>query len=192
MPIRERYTLTAIWLHWIIAALMVANTALAWSVDYWPDEWVRPVIDMHKSIGVTAFGLVALRLLWRAAHAPPPLPTAYGRLERIGAQAGHGGLYLVMIALPFSGWLHDSAWKDWPSHPLRLFGFVPWPRIGFIADLAPEAKEHWHVIFGAAHHFIGYAFYALFAAHVLAALKHQFFDNERELQRMWPASDAGR
>ncbi len=190
MAHRNQYTLTAIWLHWIIALLMVANTALAWSLDDWPDAWVRPAVDMHKSIGVTVLGLVAMRLLWRAAHAPPPLPAGYAPLERLGAHAGHFALYIVMIALPISGWLHDLAWKDWAAHPLRLFGLVPWPRIGFVATLAPDVKEHWHHVFGAAHRFISYAFFVLFAAHVLAALKHQFFDNERELQRMWPASGA--
>ena len=46
----RRYTAAAIWLHWLVAALIFANMALALSVDHWPDEWVRPVIDTHKSI----------------------------------------------------------------------------------------------------------------------------------------------
>jgi len=190
MPNRERYTLTAIALHWIIAALIVANTALALSVDHWPDEWARPVIDAHKSIGVTVLGLALLRLLWRAAHAPPPLPSRYPHWERLAAHVGHGALYLIMIALPLSGWMHDSAWKDWATHPMRLYGAIPWPRISFIANLPPDVKERMHDLLGLIHRGFGYALYVLLTAHILAALKHQFFDNERELQRIWPARDA--
>lgn len=190
MTNRNRYTYAAIGLHWIIAALIVANAALALSADYWPDEWVRPVINTHKSIGITVLGLVVLRILWRAGHAPPPLPAAYPRWERLAAHAGHGALYLIMIALPLSGWMHDSAWKDWEAHPLRLYGLIPWPRIGYIADLPPDVKEHMHDVFGALHRWVGYGLYVLLAAHVVGALKHQFFDNEPELQRMWPSGGA--
>jgi len=190
MSNRERYGLTAIALHWIIASLMVANAALALSVDHWPDDWARPIIDTHKSIGITVLGLAALRVLWRAGHKPPPLPSAYPRWERIAAHAGHGVLYLIMIALPLSGWMHDSAWKDWATHPMRLYAAIPWPRIGWIADLPPDTKERMHDSFGALHHWVGYAFYVLLAAHVIGALKHQWFDGERELQRMWPSGGA--
>lgn len=185
MPKSERYTTTAIWLHWIVAALIVGNTALAWSVDHWPDEWVRPVIDMHKSIGITALGLVVLRVLWRAGHAPPPLPAAYKPWERAASQIAHGALYLFMLALPLSGWMHDSAWKDAATHPMSLFGMVPFPRIGWIAAIEPALKEHLHDIFGATHRWLGYGLDALLAAHVGAALKHQLVDREPELQRMW-------
>jgi len=187
MPNRQRYGLIAITLHWIIAALMVANAALALSLDHWSDDWARPVIDTHKSIGITVLGLAILRLLWRAGHSPPPLPAAYPRWERLAAHSGHAALYLIMIALPLSGWMHDSAWKDWQTHPMRLYAAIPWPRIGWIADLPPDVKERMHDSFGALHHWVGYAFYALLAAHVIGALKHQFFDGEPELQRMWPS-----
>lgn len=187
MPNIERYTRAAIALHWLIAALMALNTALALSVDHWPDEWTRPVIDTHKSIGITVLGLALMRILWRATHRPPALPGAYAAWERAGAHLAHVGLYGLMLALPISGWLHDSAWKDAPSHPMRLYGLAPWPRISWIADLPPELKERLHDVFGAFHQAFGYALYALVALHILGALKHQWLDRERELQRMWPA-----
>ena len=186
MPTTEKYTKTAIWLHWIIAALIVGNTALALGVDHWPDDWVRPVIDTHKSIGITALGLIVLRILWRAGHAPPPLPTAYAAWERSAAHVAHAALYLLILALPLSGWMHDSAWKDAATHPMFLFGAVPFPRMGWIEAIEPVMREHLHDVFGAAHRWIGYALDALLAAHVLAALKHQFVDRESELQRIWP------
>lgn len=186
MPPHHRYTRTAIALHWIIALLMIVNIALILSVDRFPDDWVRPAIDTHKSIGITVLGLVILRILWRATHRPPAMPGSYGRFERIGAHAAHGALYLVMIALPLSGWMHDSAWKDAATHPMQLFGLFEWPRIGWIMDIEAAAKENLHTVLGGVHTWAGYVLYVLFALHLVGALKHQFLDGEAELQRMLP------
>jgi cytochrome b561 len=99
-------------------------------------------------------------------------------------------LYGLMFALPLSGWLHDSAWKDAATHPMRLFGLAPWPRIPAIATLEPALKESLHTLFGQMHTWFGYALYALFLLHVLGALKHQWYDREPELQRMLPGRAA--
>jgi cytochrome b561 len=183
MPI-ARYTRTAVVLHWLIAAMILCNVALALSTDHLPDEWVRPVIDAHKSTGITVLGLVVLRILWRFAHRPPDLPFGYARWERIAAHATHGALYALILLLPISGWMHDSAWKDAASHPMTLYGLVPWPRIGWIERVDPAAKEHLHDLFGSFHAAFGYLLYALLALHIGGALKHQWLDREPELQRM--------
>ncbi len=179
-----RYTRIAVVLHWVIALLIVCNVALALSADSLPDNWVRPVIDTHKSIGITVLGLGLLRLLWRAGHPAPPLPVDYPHWQRIAAHAVHFLLYGLILALPLSGWMHDSAWKDAATHPMSLFNLVPWPRISWIQNLAPGEKERLHTVFGSAHTWLGYGLYALLALHVGAALKHQFLDKHRELQRM--------
>ena len=70
----QRYSRPAIWLHWIVAVLMTVNVCLALYVDFAPEDWVRPIIDTHKSVGLTVLGLAILRLSWRLSHAPPPLP----------------------------------------------------------------------------------------------------------------------
>jgi cytochrome b561 len=186
----RRYTRLAIWLHWLVAVLIIANTALILSVKAWPEDWGRPVIDMHKSIGITVLGLVVLRILWRLGHSPPPLPNAYRPWERVVSHAAHGLLYFLILALPLSGWMHDSAWKDAATHPMRLFGVLPWPRIAFIETLEPTLKERMHDSFFAAHEAFAWALYALLALHVAGALKHEFFDREREIARIWPASKA--
>lgn len=179
-----RYTRTAVVLHWLIAVLIAVNVTLALSVDYLPDEWVRAVIDTHKSTGITVLGLVLMRILWRAAHPPPPLPVGYARWERTGARVAHGTLYALMLLLPLSGWMHDSAWKDAATHPMTLFGLVPWPRIGWIEAIEPVTKESLHTLFGVFHTAFGYLLYALLVMHVGGALKHQWLDREPELQRM--------
>lgn len=179
-----RYTRVAVVLHWLVAVLIVVNVALVLLVDHLPDDWVRPVIDTHKSIGITVLGLALLRLLWRVANPPPPMSTSYARWARKAARAVHGLFYLLMIALPLSGWMHDSAWKDAATHPMRLFGLFGWPRISFIQSIEPVFRESLHTLLGTVHTSLGYALYVLLALHIGAALKHQWLDREPELQRM--------
>ena len=186
MQMAKRYTRTAMFLHWTIALLIIVNVGLGLAADYLPDDWVRPVIDTHKSIGITVLGLATMRLLWRFTHRPPTMPADYARWERIGAHAAHALLYVLIFALPLSGWLHDSAWKDAAAHPMRLFGVVPWPRVGWVMHLDPATREGLHDRFGALHFWFGYVLYILFAVHVIGALKHQWIDRRPELQRMLP------
>lgn len=190
MPPDARYTTTAIILHWSMALLILANVVLAWSFNFLPDGAVRPIIDTHKSIGITVLGLAALRVLWRVSHSPPSLDSTYARWEHRLSQWVHGFLYLLLFALPVSGWLHDSAWKEAASHPMSLFGLIPWPRIHAIAVLDAARKESLHTLFGNLHTWFSYALYALFVLHVGGALKHQFLDRLPELQRMWPQRNA--
>ena len=133
-------------------------------------------------------GLALLRILWRLANPPPPLPPNYHGWERIGAHVAHYALYALIVALPLSGWLHDSAWKAAAQFPMKLFFLVPWPRIGFIEAMNPQLKESFHTASGMAHTTLSYVLYALFALHVGAVLKHQWFDRQPELQRMLPES----
>ncbi len=181
-----RYTRTAMLLHWLVAVLIVANVVLAWTAERFPDALVRPAIDTHKSIGITVLGLALLRVLWRLSHPPPALPRAYPRAERRAAHAAHLVLYGLILALPLSGWIHDSAFSAAATTPLRLFGLVPWPRIGPIMRLDPVAKEHVHAVWYGVHVWLAYTLYALVALHVLGALKHQLLDREGVLGRMLP------
>src|SRR5262249_23720704 len=147
------------------------------------DEAVRPAIDTHKSIGVTVLGLAIMRLLWRWTHRPPPMPSGYARWEVRTAHATHILLYVLIFAMPPPGWILDWGWKAAATHPMAYFGMFQWPRIGFIMELEPGLRETLHVVFGAAHEWLSYLLYALFALHVAGALKHQLFDGDPELQR---------
>ncbi len=186
----QRYTRTAMALHWIIAALILANIALALAADHLPEGWARPAIDLHKSFGITVLGLAAIRVLWRATHPAPPLPAGYPGWERWSAHAVHAFLYLLIFGLPLSGWAHDSAWSAAASHPVTLYGLIPWPRMGWFAAMAPDQSDAWHDLLGRLHQSFGYVLYAMVGAHLLGALKHQWLDREPELQRMLPGTEA--
>ena len=172
-------------LHWLIAVLIGINVTLGLLAESLPDAWIRPAIDSHKSIGLTVLGLVVLRILWRVTHAPPPLPR-YSAWEKTASHLAHFALYVMIVALPLTGWMHDSAFKAAGEHPLTLFGLVEVPRIDWIMATAQPDKERLHGLFFGWHAALAWVLYGLFALHVAGALKHQFIDRHRELQRMWP------
>ena len=181
-----RYNRTAITLHWLVAALIVINVAYGLAGSYADDAHVRPIVDMHKSIGLTVLGLVLLRILWRLSHKPPAMPSHYPWYERLGAHAAHITLYIVILALPLSGYLHDSAWNGAATHPLILYGFLHFPRMPIIKSFDPATKDTLHAVFGAAHVYIGYVLYGLVGLHLLGVAKHHVFDRESEISRMLP------
>jgi cytochrome b561 len=181
----EKYTKTAIWLHWAIALLIACNIILAIGSGYVPDADVRPMIDLHKSFGITVLLLFFLRLAWRLTHKPPAFPADYKPWEAKAAHAAHIALYVLIIAMPVTGWIHDSAWSAAASHPMQLFWFIPWFRLPFITSLDPATKETVHGLFGAIHTYLSYALYAVLFLHIAGALKHQIIDKQPELQRMW-------
>jgi cytochrome b561 len=183
----SNYSSTAIALHWLIAALILLNVVLGFGANFVQDEYVRGFVDLHKSIGITVLGLAIVRILWRLTHRPPPLPSKNSPLERLAAHSAHWMLYVLIFAIPISGWLHDSAWKEAATHPVFLYGIIPWPRISWIQNMEPAKKEHLHAFLFNIHVYLNYALYALLAVHILGALKHQYWDGEAELQRMAPA-----
>jgi cytochrome b561 len=183
----QRYSGVAILLHWVVAALVTINVLLAWSWSGWiADAQVRPAIDLHKSVGITILGLAILRLLWRLSHRPPPFPQGYRQWEARAAHLTHALLYVILFAMPLTGWIMDSAYEHAAQTPMYWFGLFQWPRLGFVMALDPATKKSVHDGFGAAHEVIAYLVYALFVLHVVGALKHQFLDGTKELQRMWP------
>ncbi|MGI4955890.1 MAG: cytochrome b [Janthinobacterium lividum] len=180
-----RYTRPAMVLHWLVAALVTVGAALGLSAELFPKNWIGPAIDLHKSVGITVLCLMLVRMSWRLTHAPPPVPAGRGRLERLAAQAAHLALYGLVLALPLSGWVHDSAFAFAARHPLRLFGVLPWPRLGFVEAMAPDAKLRLHARWFAIHVALFYTLCAVSALHVAGVLKHQFRDRDRPLRRMW-------
>ncbi|HEY3459820.1 MAG TPA: cytochrome b/b6 domain-containing protein, partial [Casimicrobiaceae bacterium] len=105
----ERYGRPAIVLHWVTAALIIANWLLGLSmvpmhISPRKLQWYL----VHKSIGLTVLFLSSLRLGWRAVRPPPP-PVAMPRWQRRAASASHALLYVLLFAIPLSGWLYSSA-----------------------------------------------------------------------------------
>ncbi|WP_353192404.1 cytochrome b/b6 domain-containing protein [Pandoraea pnomenusa] len=178
-------------LHWAVALLMLGNVAIGQTIALLSDATLEKIdvrfwIDLHKSIGITVLGLAILRILWRATHRPPPLSQVFASWERTAAHVVHWLLYVLIFALPLSGWAHDSAWVAASTHPLTLFGVVPFPRMGFLMAMTDASKDYWHDVLGNVHTYCAYALYALLALHIGGALKHQWIDRHSVIGRMLP------
>jgi cytochrome b561 len=118
-----RYATVAVVLHWLIAALLVINIALAWSRGFITREKSGVVMDIHKSTGILILLLSLVRLGWRLAHPAPPYPAGLPAWERGLAHVTQWGFYLVMIAMPLTGWVMTSGPR---AHgPLTLYGLLP-------------------------------------------------------------------
>ena len=185
-----RYAPIAILLHWLIAAAIVLQIALAGRMEgHTPQAFA--VTQLHKSVGITILLLSLVRLAWRLTHPPAPLPAAMPRWEKRLAEIVHVGFYGIMIAMPLTGWLMVSASKT--AIPTLLYGVVHWPDIPGLAGLAPAARKTWAVIGRDGHEIIAKLIYVLLALHVAGALKHQLLSrDEPVLGRMAPGAVPGR
>jgi cytochrome b561 len=138
---------------------------------------VITLYTFHKSIGLTIFALAVLRLAWRAFDPRPQEPAGMPRWQVMGAHVGHALLYVLLFAVPLSGWLFDSASS---LRPLYWFGLFQVPSLtgGPDPGLKDLAKE--------AHQFLFWVLVAIAAGHAAMALIHQFVNRDEVLRRMWP------
>lgn len=188
----RRYSTVAIILHWLIAATIVLQVMLGWRMGGKPSPETFAVFQLHKSIGITILLLSLIRLGWRLANPPPPLPSNLPRWEATLSKVVHVGFYVVMIGMPLTGWLTVSTSRI--AVPTLLYGTIPWPHMPIVADLAPGAKHLWNQVGGSTHEVLGWLLvYGLLPLHVAGALKHQLFSrDEPVLARMAPGAVAGR
>ena len=174
-----RYTRTAQALHWLMALLLVGLVSLGLYMHELPLSPLKlQLYSYHKWAGVTAFLLVLARLAWRLTHRPPPLPPGTSRVVRAASSAGHALLYVLMLAIPLSGWLMSSA----KGFQTVWFGLLPIPDlVGRDATLGDTLR--------AVHEYLNVTLIVVALGHVAAALKHQFVDRDDLLARMWPARE---
>ncbi len=172
----KKFTPTAIALHWLMAIGLTSVFAFGL---YMADLPLSPnklkFFSWHKWAGVTLFLLVIVRLAWRVAHRPPALPEHMGRGEQFVAHAGHGLLYLLMFAIPLSGWLMSSA----KGFQTVYFGVLPLP------DLLQKNKELGDLL-QTLHWGLNMLLAAIVVGHAAAALKHHFINKDDVLTRMLP------
>ncbi|CUI05834.1 cytochrome b [Massilia sp. P8910] len=174
---QERYTSTAIIFHWLIAVLIVGAFIMGLVMTDMPGLTPTKLkyYSWHKWAGVTVLALAALRLLWRLTHAAPAHPAAMPAWQKSAAHGLHGMLYLLMFAVPVSGYLYTLS----AGIPVVYFGLFKLPVI-MAADpvLKPVLKE--------VHFWLNMTLAGAVAMHLAAALKHQFIDRDGVLKRMLP------
>ncbi len=189
------YTKTAKVLHWLIAIGIFGMFALGWFMSELPKEAPKQIaydlfnlgvytwdlseeisprtfyFNLHKSIGVTIFALILIRILWRITHRPPALLASYKAWESKLASGAHHLLYLLMVALPLSGIIMAI----YSKYGIKWFG------IELIKGLDNKDMRE---LFYEAHEIIGLIILLVIIVHIIGALKHKFIDKDDTLKRM--------
>lgn len=185
MPLRNtdtRWGGVAQFFHWLIALLIIAQGAIGLTmVELGMTSTKVKMFALHKSIGLTILALALLRLAWRLGQRvprDPPMP----RWQHVAARASHFLLYVLILALPLSGWLFNSA----ANFPLEWFGLVHVPSLthGFDPVLKAWALRAHVVLF--------WILIGVVVVHVAAALWHHFVQRDDVLLRMLPGSEKRR
>lgn len=178
-----RYTRTAQALHWVTAALMFAVLPIAWVMVNMPKsaQFCGLLFTLHKSVGLTIVVLVAIRIAWRAKHPVPPLDVGLARWEKLVANASHWMLYVVLVGMPISGYLLDSA----GGYSISYFGLFSVPLLPRSPALFSAAT--WvHVAVGQ------WLVYTLIFLHVAASIWHISVRRDGVLDRMLPPQEPSR
>lgn len=176
-----RYGIIATSLHWVIVAGIIAQYFLAEAAEDQENAAAGALSlgNLHTSLGLALLALAVVRLLWRFAESPPARPITMKRYEIAVARAVHVLFYVLLFALPISGWALATA----EGEPLTFFGLFDvaqlgvGARLGFSEDQLEEVHE---IVFN--------VLLALALLHLAAALKHQFVDRDGVLRSMLPWS----
>ena len=162
--------------HWCMALLIIAMMILGWTAKSWPLSPTKITLFFwHKSFGVLILGLALLRLLWRVSDEAPPLPGTMPRIERILARLSHGALYALMVLMPISGWVVNSAGK----FPFKVFGVWRLPQIVEPDKVVEELAKDVHLM-------LFWIFATMLLVHIVVALRHHYVVRNDVLLRMLP------
>lgn len=176
MTKNQHYTKTAIFLHWLVGLGIIGTLAMGLYMEGLPLSPSKlQLYSWHKWAGMSLLVLAIVRLAWRLSHPAPDLPETMGPISRLAAHAGHWVLYVLMIAIPLSGWLMSSA----QGFPVVWFGVLPLPDlVAKNAELGAVLKD--------THMLLNYTLIAVLIGHIGAALQHHFIKKDNVLIRMLP------
>lgn len=162
-------------IHWGMAVFVIAMLTFGF---YMKNTESYEYYALHKSLGVLAILLIALRFYWRSKH-PWQSSMQHTKLEKSISRV-HLILLLLLTLMPTTGLLLSG---------LGGFGvaFFDVPLIPANYDTSGQAVPFNQTLseFGyIAHEILGYLLSALVIIHMLAAFKHHFIDKDNTLNRM--------
>ncbi|MDB5756384.1 MAG: cytochrome b [Massilia sp.] len=173
----QRYTHTAILFHWLIALLIIGSFTLGLVMTDIPG--ITPTklkyYSWHKWAGVTILTLAALRVLWRLTHRAPAYPVSMKPWEKSTAHHLHTLLYVLMFAVPLSGYFYTLS----AGVPVVYFGLFQLP---VLIQPNPELKP----VLKALHFWLNMGLATAVGVHIAAALKHAVIDRDGVVKRMLP------
>ncbi|MDX7987804.1 cytochrome b [Xenorhabdus sp. 12] len=171
-----RFGHISILIHWLVAIAVYGMFGLGlWMVTLsYYDTWYHRAPELHKSIGVCLFIIMAIRVIWRFVSPPPKPLASYSHFVRITSKLMHFALYIALFGILVSGYLISTA----DGESISVFGWFDIPATlteqGVQADTA-----------GIIHLYLAWIMVVFSLFHALAALKHHFIDKDSTLTRMF-------
>lgn len=167
--------------HWITALLILTVIPLGVIANGLPFETDSQLatkarlFSMHKTLGVVIFFVALARILWALTQPKPGPLHPERRAETLLADVVHWLLYLSLVAVPLTGWIHHAATQGFAPIWLPLGQDLPFvPKDESIAKLFAGLHWVWSKILAGS-----------ILLHVAGALKHQIIDKDATLRRMW-------
>lgn len=124
------YSLSQIWLHWVMAALIVAQFVFheaivaAWeALEKGQAADINLVVRAHVIGGIVILALVVWRLILRFKRGTPALPASEHPALKGIAHLTHWSLYALMIIMPLTGlatWFGGIQTADFVHTTLKL------------------------------------------------------------------------
>lgn len=175
----QSYGAFAKFLHWGMALMILVLIAVGTYMTGLDksDPSKMELMGMHKSFGIIFMQLAILRVIWSRINNSPKLPNVLASWEKLLSKTITGALYILMLAIPFSGYAMTNLF----GYPVSLFGLADLPVLfGKNPEMAMLAKQ--------AHGLLVYTLIVTLFAHVAGALKHRFLDKPEAdvLPRMLP------
>ncbi|WP_018948638.1 cytochrome b [Thioalkalivibrio sp. ALMg11] len=168
-------------LHWLVAVLVLGALGLGGTIGWFGFEGLQArfgedvtntIYTWHKSFGVLILALMLVRIGLRLRHGKPPYAMALARWQRLGSEAVHGLLYVLLIVMPVIGWWATAA----GGYPVQLGPLI-------LPGLFPENEALSEVLF-AWHQALGVTILILALGHIAAALYHWRVRRDGVMQRM--------
>lgn len=163
-------------LHWLIVIGFSAEFYLSYRRDFMLDEdpFKLSYILWHKQLGFYLFFVALLMIGFRFLGTRPHFPDSMSKAHAITAKLGHGLLYVIMLAMPITGYLMSC----YGGRSIMLLGKYTVPSLVGPNEAMGELLYGWH------HGILPYVIMAVVGGHVLAALFHQFCMKDGLMKRM--------
>jgi len=172
---KQYYGWMSIILHWLSAVIVLGMFILGiWMVDLdYYDAWYKTGPALHKSVGISFFLLMLVRVFWRKIQIQPESLSTHSEIEKKWGHRMHRALYLFIFLIMVSGYLISTA----DGRGIKIFDLFSIP--GFDAFI-----ENQEDLAGVFHEYTVYTFILMVILHAGAAIKHHIIDKDNTLKRI--------
>ncbi len=167
--------------HWLTALLILTVIPLGAVANRLPYEtnaqlaFKAQLFSLHKTLGLIVFAVALARIIWALTQTKPGTLHPERKVETMLADLVHWLLYISLVAVPLTGWIHHAATEGFAPHLLPIGQDLP-----FVPNDESIAK-----LFGGLHWVWSKILIGAILLHIAGALKHQFVDKDTTLRRMW-------